>query len=108
MEMLVKRFCFQRFVMALLKLSPPGMIILSPTVSPEMEVSSASSRYFVPVMRMPAMVNSRGDLALNKASNSGSTDVGFVESGIWAVAVFVIRKKQKVNNSTQIGNRRSI
>src|SRR5580700_8650833 len=81
MAISAKRFCFQRFMIALLKLSPPGMVTLSPTVRPEMEVSRDSSRYFVPAILMPAMVYSLGGVfGLVRISSSGSTESGCVVS----------------------------
>src|SRR5580704_3151222 len=97
MAILVNRFCLHKLLIALLKLSPPGIVTLSPTVSPEIEVSNASSRYLVPVIFMPAMIYSLGDFEVERASRSGSTDNGCVVSVIsWALTVLVINKKQKV------------
>src|SRR5580658_10468794 len=109
MAILVKRFCFHKLLIALLKLSPPGMVILSPTVSPEMEVSNASSKYLVPVIFIPATIYSLGDFEFDRARRSGSTDNGCVVSVIsWALTVLVINKKQKVGKKTQVNNLRCI
>src|ERR1700753_66438 len=88
MATFANKFCFQRFTIALLKLSPPGMVTLSPTVRPEMEVSRDSSRYFVPAILMPPMVYSLGGvLGLPRIISSGSTETGLVVSVVaWVLS----------------------
>src|SRR6516164_622163 len=90
--------------MARLKLSPPGIIILSPTVSPEIEMSRDSSRYLVPVILIPAMVNSFGVLELGSARSSGSTETGCVVSVTWASTELIFNKQQAASK-TQISSR---
>src|SRR5580692_8850216 len=78
-----KRFWRQRLLIALLKLSPPGIVTLSPTVKPEIDWSSDSSRYLVPVILMLAIVYSRGGvLPLASSTSAGSIEIppGFVVS----------------------------
>src|ERR1700724_998512 len=99
MAILENRFWFHNLVIALLKFSPPGIITLSPTVNPEIEISKDSSRYFVPTILIPAMMYSFGIFELDKAIRSGSTDTGWVVSVIWALAVVMI-DKQKMNTKT--------
>src|SRR5882724_6045770 len=93
--------------MALLKLSPPGIITLSPTVNPEIEINNDSSRYLLPVILMPAIIYSLGVFELPNAVRSGSTDIGCVVSGTWALAEVIINK-QRIGKKTRINKRRCI
>src|SRR5712671_5978301 len=93
--------------MALLKLSLPGIITLSPILRPETEINNDSSRYLVPVTFRPEIIYSFGVFAFSSASNSGSTETGWVVSETCASAI-VIFKKQKVNKKTPVNKLRSI
>src|ERR1700744_3648138 len=133
MAMSAKRFCFQRLLIALLKLSPPGIVTLSPTVRPEMETSRDSSRYLLPEILIPAMVYSLGGFfELESATSSGSTEMpgwvvsanaacmvsvtcgtvsvtcALVESVTWACAAIVVSKQKVVSKKTQNSDLRCI
>ena len=76
------RLCRHNLVMALPKTSVPGMVTLSPTARPDIEIIRFSSKAFVPVTFIPAIMYSFGILEVNMASSSGFTDTGRVS--IWA------------------------
>src|SRR4029077_16601464 len=105
--MFEKRFWFHNLLIALLKLSPPGITTLSPTVRPETEINKDSSRYLLPVILMPAIVYSFGVFEIPRAIRSGSIDTGFVVSATWAFAA-VNFNKQKAMEKAPINNRRCI
>src|SRR5450631_4474028 len=107
MAILEKRFWPHNFWMALLKLSPPGIITLSPILRPETEINSDSSRYLVPVTLRPDIIYSLGVFAFSRASNSGSTETGWVVSVTCASAT-VMFSKQKVNKKTPVNKLRNI
>src|SRR5665213_43198 len=107
MATLEKRFWAHSLVMALLKLSPPGIMILSPTVKPDTEINKDSSRNLLPVILIPASVYSLGVFALSRAISSGSTETGCVVSESCAFTT-VILKKQRVNKKTPVNKRRCI
>ena len=74
MLMLVNMFWAQSLLMALAKLSPPGMVTSSPTERPDTEITMAASNFTFPVTLMSAMVYFLGILASKMANSSGSTE----------------------------------
>ena len=75
--------------MALPKTSVPGMVTLSPTARPDIEMMRFASKALEPVTLIPAMLYSFGILELNISTKAGLTETG-IES--WAKTNWLLNK----------------
>ena len=91
------RFCFQSLVMALLNTSDPGIITLSPTASPEIDMIRFGSKDWLPVTEIPAMIYSFGGLLLNISISCGLTETRGLSVNIWAPANWVQKSDITIN-----------